>query len=159
MSIMILSPKHFATVEECFVKVITTEPLFNKSFLPKYGIDIDKGCQKTAAEKTVEIFEGLKELNVLSYMFKYEKGVPNFDEEIQIQLNYLRTETTPADVSIVGFYNACRCLLYQIEKEEIEGIRNDLFINIEFLTELTDALAHFIIAKLPEDASNYWCID
>ena len=144
---MILSNKHFSTIENHFVSLMRNNEFYTYR-LKKYGLYNIPNSQIVQTVKP--LFNKLKELNVICVVMQYKEHSKGcVDQEIKSNLEALKHNVKPEIVDNATFYNNLCCLKYQIEIEHIEGLRDDLIFFHTFLLDLIDVVANYIASKLP----------
>lgn len=160
MSSYIVSAKHFASLKH-YTPIMLKHTHFNSYNLKRFGYDDDNLTELELKEVLTDLFSKLEEANVLCNAYQYQESLGIMDTLIQAELKHLRKLNLPIkNLSALGYYNALKCLHYQIEIEHIEGIRDDLiFFYYEFLETLINCTAQFVCSLLPDDSTNKWEIN
>ena len=163
MSSFICSAEHFNAIDHNLQRLINNDDFFIsyslKNVLP-YWYDKRLYTFNAIEKEITDILNTIKDLQVLCVTLQYKdhyKG--NLDVEIQECKTFVRTKTEVKNLTVLGLYNALRCVDYQIEIDHLKDIRplteeeqNALF----FLKEIIKDLAVYIIMKLPDDLTNTW---
>ena len=163
MSSFICSAKHFNSIESGILKLLN-DNTFHSYALKEFNLYSYDAIPKTL-EVTLKGFMGtLKKLNVLCVSLQYRKDEVEgtLDTLIEDRKKEVNQKTNIVDLSKLGLYNALKCLVYQVEIEQLEDIR-DLERGetkaMLFLETFINCLANHICGKLPEDETNKWSID
>lgn len=167
MSSILLSPKHFNSVENGIKKLAISKQFeFCYAIRKGYYSKIDRRHYSLeTVEKTVsEIMDEIRKLSVLSYHLQYKHDyIGTLDKEIQ-EWNFilLNDKLISIELTNIQLYSALNCIAYQIEIDHLEELRpltsNEQ--NVIAFLELfkTDLLEH-IVRNTQEYKDSKWTID
>lgn len=165
MSSFICSAKHFNSVENAVVD----HCIDNANFWMPYNIQkripgLDHHATREQKRETVHaIFTTLRELQVLCVSLQYKHHYDGtLDEEIKQQMTAVKQKTGVVSLTRIGLYKAIGGILYQIETEHLEELReltqsekDALF----FARTLENGLAKDIVSDLSEYETAKWEIE
>jgi hypothetical protein len=163
MSSFICTPKHFNSVGSYVAYTLPNNSSlkYGKAFKLigwVYGINSD-----IIEQRVFEIFETLKELNVLCVSLQYKhhyEGV--LDAQISSNIKALKVKTKVEILNPVSCYKLVNCINYQIETRhliELRGLTPEEETALKFLRLLADDLAHYITSDLLAYNEAKWSID
>ena len=166
MSSFICSPIHFNSAERKIFNMIRYEDRFTtpyelKEILPKC-YEHKHYSDESIEDELKTIFNTLRELQVVCVSLQYKHHYDNVDNEISQNIKVLKGDTkTVKHLTPHGLYNALRCINYQIETEHIEELRpltpeeNNA---MQFLYDMSNALAHFLVMSMETNEADKWAI-
>lgn len=167
MSSFICTPKHFNSIEAKFFKMLYRGdfycPYSLKEICPKW-YNKRNWTQEVIEEEIFNHLNTLRELNALCVCLQYRDSAEpgTLDKDIEEQTKITKIKTSIKDLTDLGFYNALRCLFYQIETEHLKELRS-LTVEeenaMQFLDIIINVLANYIVGNLPKDKTNTWLID
>lgn len=165
MSSFICSSNHFNSIE-CTLQHLLKGDTFRfpyeleKSY-PDWFSRFTK-TNKQISESISKIIDILRELNVICVSLQYRHhNAGNIDNEIKAQLYMLRKSKGGSVLTLHGLYNALNCLVYQIEIEHLEELRELLpeeKASLNFANVMINGIAKHIVDHMPEDNTCKWSI-
>jgi hypothetical protein len=167
MSSFICGAKHFNSIEKGLSELINLDGSFyipyelKKDFPVLYHNTLNS--KETVNKEIKRVVDELRTLNVLCVCLQYKshyEGV--LDDEIKTQTEIVFSDKTSKYLTPHGLYNALCCVNYQIEIEhlkEISGLTPSMEKSMFFLKTMINALAHYLVSKMPESKSNNWEVD
>jgi len=167
MSSFINTPEHFNAVEFTLINLLA----YNRDFYPDYALRDKYKCLQPNTKNVSEIetlcrhiVNNLANLNILCVSLQYKHHYEGkLDEEIKTQTEYMKLNRSRngKHLSLLGLYNALRCINYQIETEHLKDLRElneDEENAMQFLDLIVDSIAHHLVSKLPEDKTCTWSL-
>jgi hypothetical protein len=114
-------------------------------------------------KEVTALCDELRRLNVLCVSLQYKHHHEGtLDAEIKTETDDLLTnKAEKKDLTILGLYNALRCIRYQIETEHLKDLRGltpEENKAVTFANFCIDELAHLMVSNLPEDTSCHWSL-
>lgn len=164
MSSFINSAKHFNSIEQKLKRLLRRD--FRgwhslKDVTPGIYTHWTNGVFTESDEQEItEIINTLRDLSVLCVSLQYKHHYEgSLDAEIATQKKAVRVGTDTALLSLHGLYNALNCVMYQIEIEHLQELREltkEESKALEFVEKITSAIAMQIVDELPDDSTCTW---
>jgi hypothetical protein len=166
MSSFICTSKHFTSIEKKMHQLINKDDYYTpyelREVCPK-NYDKRNNLIETMEAEISKHIDTLRTLNAVCVILQYKhhyKGTVN--AQISSEVNEVHRKSQPVELTTMGVYKALKCVIYQIELnhlEELRELRTEEKNAMKYIKETISFLATYILTNSEEWEKAAYTID